>query len=413
MAFKYTNEEILRLIPEDIKRQLKREIEKCKTNSPILHYQYAYHLITKFESVMDIFVASESSKSEIEELKTACAFCLNAIDDEQNYVWICQDCKKILGVFKNTLSGLSENDFVGYLLALLDNCRSCGGGRRVLMKSGFLASGVTLEKAMGTPPPAEDTEAKTWEALWITIRMNYDLKTSIKTMTDMKGYNLLKNLLKEGRIQNLIMTNKEDGDSWTLFGKLAPEDKQKYRITDTASINKSIQEGVKFIEQKRYKEAIQSFDSVLEHRPNASVLALKGMALEGLDKNEEALLCYDMSLEIDPKNASVWKTKAYLLHNMNRYEEAIECFFMMPEIDLSAIHRTVNKLMELKRFGEVVKCYDKIILVNDKDPQSWNNKGFVLYNCLHKHDEAIVCLKKAADLGHAGAMESLKALGLR
>jgi tetratricopeptide (TPR) repeat protein len=231
-------------------------------------------------------------------------------------------------------------------------------------------------------------------------------------MTAIYGNNPLKDLLKEGRIQNLVLQDKEGGESCTFFGKITHEDKKNTELTDTASI-KNIREGNEFLDQKRYEEAIQSYDKVLEKGSNINVLALKGVALEGLGKKVEALICYDQSLEIDPKNASVWKKKAFLLHDMNRYEEAIECFFKIPEIDLRAIHRTINKLMELKRFEEVVKCYDKILSVNDKDPQSWNNKGLVLYKCLNKHEEAIECFKKAADLDHADAIDNLKALGLR
>ncbi len=48
MAFeKLTKERVLQDMPEDLNRYFLREIEKCKTDSPALHYQFAHYLLTK------------------------------------------------------------------------------------------------------------------------------------------------------------------------------------------------------------------------------------------------------------------------------------------------------------------------------------------------------------------------------
>jgi predicted nucleotide-binding protein (sugar kinase/HSP70/actin superfamily) len=72
---------------------------------------------------------------------------------------------------------------------------------------------------MGDPPSKEDKEARTLELLWImTRKTKVDLRASIKMMTNILGNNPLKDILKEGRIQYLVLQDKEGGDSWNFFG---------------------------------------------------------------------------------------------------------------------------------------------------------------------------------------------------
>lgn len=377
----------LRSMPEDVKRHLMREIEKCKGNSPFVHYQFAHHLLTKYESVMDIFVTSESSASEIEELKEAHAFCLKAVNDDNNLIWICKDCKKVIGVFKNTIPGIEVGEFTKYLLSMIKNCPSCGGSNYVLMKSGFLLSGLTLEQSMGNPPLEGEREDRTTQLLWMTIRgTNRDLKTSVKTMAAISGENALKDMIKEGKIQNFSQKD-DDGNYWNVFGKMTPEDMKRFGLSqnsDKPDLKKMVKDGSDYIDKNCFEEANQCFDKVLEYGSNGAVWGLKGLALDGLNKNEDALICFDKFLETDPENVFILEKKVNILYGkLSKYEEAVEWL-------------------------------TKILSTNDKKAcaRAYYNKAVILRNHLHRHEEAIECFKKAADLGNPDAKDALKQLGL-
>ena len=49
---------------------------------------------------------------------------------------------------------------------------------------------------------------------------------------------------------------------------------------------------------------------------------IKGMALNGLKKYDEALKCGDKALELDANSDWTWNNKAWALINLGRYDEA-------------------------------------------------------------------------------------------
>jgi hypothetical protein len=126
------------LVPEDIKQYIVREVQKFKNNSPSIHYQFAQNIIFRYEAVMDIFVASQSTLSEIEELERAYAFYSELIKDERNEIAICTACKKIIGVFKNTFQGVSKGEFFQHMGSLIDGCPDCGMVDVAFSGTGFL-----------------------------------------------------------------------------------------------------------------------------------------------------------------------------------------------------------------------------------------------------------------------------------
>ena len=52
----------------------------------------------------------------------------------------------------------------------------------------------------------------------------------------------------------------------------------------------------------------------------------KGNALYDQDKYEEAIICYDKAIEIEPEHYKAWHNKGLSLHNQDKYEEAIICY---------------------------------------------------------------------------------------
>jgi len=58
----------------------------------------------------------------------------------------------------------------------------------------------------------------------------------------------------------------------------------------------------------------------------AQKFMLKGDSLIEKGKYEEALLCYEEAVSIDPKDPGLWNKKGITLRSLGRYDEAVECF---------------------------------------------------------------------------------------
>ncbi len=52
-----------------------------------------------------------------------------------------------------------------------------------------------------------------------------------------------------------------------------------------------------------------------------------------MERDEEAVECYDKAIENDPNYADAWFNKAMTLEDLGRSEEAEKCFFKAEELD--------------------------------------------------------------------------------
>jgi tetratricopeptide (TPR) repeat protein len=73
--------------------------------------------------------------------------------------------------------------------------------------------------------------------------------------------------------------------------------------------------------------ALQRFDSILARQPaHAEALLRKGSALERLQRNEEAIACYDRAIAADGTLTMAYLYKGGLFNRMERFTEAMDCY---------------------------------------------------------------------------------------
>ena len=78
-------------------------------------------------------------------------------------------------------------------------------------------------------------------------------------------------------------------------------------ITNLTKIGELVKIGKQFLESNKYDEALGIFEqALLLNQENPDLWNFKGVALRSLGRYEEAMECFNKSLEIDPrdKNAS-------------------------------------------------------------------------------------------------------------
>ena len=63
---------------------------------------------------------------------------------------------------------------------------------------------------------------------------------------------------------------------------------------------------------------------------------MKGFSLALLEKDKDAITCYDEAIRINPKDSFAWRDKGNLLKRLGRDEEAEECFAKVKELHKEA-----------------------------------------------------------------------------
>ena len=136
------------------------------------------------------------------------------------------------------------------------------------------------------------------------------------------------------------------------------------------------------------------------------VLLSEGKKLNDEDKYEEAVICYDKAIKIDPKNAEVWRGKGESLAMISA-KKAMICFDRLIEVKPADVRawawkEVLSRL--LGRYEEAIACFDKAIEMKYEVADSWMNKGIV-FDRSGKVEEATECFSKATELDPTDSYE--------
>ncbi len=160
--------------------------------------------------------------------------------------------------------------------------------------------------------------------------------------------------------------------------------------------------GGAFYFKKEYLNSIDCLDKSLEINPK-SVISLinKGVALDELGKDSDAIIYYNKALEINPKDELAWYNKGHALEKVGKYDDAIVCYNKTLEINPKHVEALVNKggkLVDIYgKYDEGIICFDKALEINPKKKEAWHSKGIALGKS-GKYDESIICFDKALEL---------------
>ncbi|HAF23021.1 MAG TPA: hypothetical protein DCK93_08950 [Blastocatellia bacterium] len=150
---------------------------------------------------------------------------------------------------------------------------------------------------------------------------------------------------------------------------------------------------------RRREDAIVCYDKALAIDPHyAPALINKGNALDVLGRHKEAIVCYDKALETASRCADyAWGNKGLCLARLGRHEEALVCYdkaLLSDPLYVPAWRSKGASLATLGRHEDAIACLDKAISIDRRDSAAWNSKGSALVK-LGRHVEAISCFDKA------------------
>jgi tetratricopeptide (TPR) repeat protein len=105
----------------------------------------------------------------------------------------------------------------------------------------------------------------------------------------------------------------------------------------------------------------ESNGSAVEEIKSVNLLLGKGQSLLNLDKPEEALVCFDEALAMEPNNAEALVKKGTALERLRKLHEAIECYDRAIAADRLMTIAYLYKgglFNRMERFGEALECYE-------------------------------------------------------
>jgi tetratricopeptide (TPR) repeat protein len=174
----------------------------------------------------------------------------------------------------------------------------------------------------------------------------------------------------------------------------------------TLDTGKIIHRGNEYLVKHEYLKAIEQYENILNDSNYATALYNKGLALSYLEKHEEAIECFDKSLQLNPKELKPWFSKGVSLGVLGKNDEAITYFDKALEINPNYALAWSEKGLSLGVLGkndEAISCYDKALKINPNYAKVWNDKGAILSD-LGKHEEAIECYNKSLEINPNEAM---------
>ncbi len=161
-----------------------------------------------------------------------------------------------------------------------------------------------------------------------------------------------------------------------------------------------------------FEKAAASYEKALELEPNSTDLwDNKGKALANLGRIDDAISCFEKSLDINATNpASLNLLAIALSQGLNKYSEADVIFDQILDANPSYFDAWIGKGMALANEGDLsgsLKCFEEATLIRPQDPSGWNNKGVVLRQ-MGRYQDALTCFSKAItiDSSHEPARQN-------
>ncbi len=158
--------------------------------------------------------------------------------------------------------------------------------------------------------------------------------------------------------------------------------------------------GVSLDKLQREEEALKAFDESLSINPKY-LLAHYGrgiILLHTLQQYKEALAAFDNVLAINPQDSLAHRNRGIALYQLQQNEDALEAFDQAlkfkPQDCLSHYRRGIV-LLTLQRNEDALEAFDQALKINPQDCLAHYQSGVILFHHLGRPKDALIALKKA------------------
>ena len=170
-------------------------------------------------------------------------------------------------------------------------------------------------------------------------------------------------------------------------------------VKDPALLQALILGGVIAGRTKDFPRAVRLFDrAIAVDAGNPMAHCNRGLALQELHRNEEALDSYDTAIRLKPDYAVAYFNRGLVLQELDRTDAALlslqQAIAINPSFTAAHYNRGVL-LHQLKDWRAALACYDRTIALQNDHADAYNNRGVVLRElgqleaALRSYDRAI------------------------
>jgi tetratricopeptide (TPR) repeat protein len=156
--------------------------------------------------------------------------------------------------------------------------------------------------------------------------------------------------------------------------------------------------GIALCGQKKYDDALKLFERAVQLDPNsANAWFNVGYSHDAVGDFPQALVAWDRAINLDRDNAAAWTNKGSTLLKLQRYQEALDAFMTAIRIKDTYVFAWNGKGIALKELGraeEAIDAYDKALELDPRFAYAWNGKGSALWS-LQRLGEALKAFEQA------------------
>lgn len=175
--------------------------------------------------------------------------------------------------------------------------------------------------------------------------------------------------------QQLTLLNSEDSFNWKLLG-------------------------TSFVKAEHYEEAIQPLLEAIRLKAESDSLNSLGFALAQLGRSNEAISCYERSIEIDPEYAQAYNNFGIVYRDLGNLDRALDYYKKALDLDPDYAEAYINRGCALEEMGLLKEAEDSCKQALDLAPNSYaalNNLGKVQM-LLGEHQASYQSYKKALEI---------------
>ena len=170
-----------------------------------------------------------------------------------------------------------------------------------------------------------------------------------------------------------------------------------------------IEKGIEFVNQKEFEKALECFDKQIDLKEDSTVLGLKALALMDLNRLDEALIYISKSLELDSSNWEAWVTKAEIFKRLNKNNQALHCFDLALQINPNQSKTwTKRGFLLLNRYGqfiEAINSFNKALKLNPEDKNALYFRAEA-YFALKNYKKALISCDEYLKITHLNVFDS-------
>lgn len=152
---------------------------------------------------------------------------------------------------------------------------------------------------------------------------------------------------------------------------------------------------------QRHEQALACFDQSLNLDPT-TVQAhwYRGVALQSLARWQESVMSLSRALELDPSCVPAWKGLGLSMMRMGHLDQSAQCFEQATKLapgDAEAHNNLGALLKDLGRLEDAIASYQRALQAQPHFPEAWNNLGLAL-RAQGDFVQAHEALRRAVDL---------------